>query len=87
MMKRSIVILTIIAAIVVGDIASAQTLLDENNGVGSIDALNNGYHLAFTIAAIVAAIAAIVAYVVIREPNSSDEKKEEKQEVVVAPTG
>src|ERR671914_819979 len=35
-------------AIVVA-IASAQTLLDENNGVGSIDALNNGYHLAFTI--------------------------------------
>ena len=72
-------------AIVVA-IASAQTLLDGNNGVGSIDALNNGYHLAFTIAAIVAAIAAIVAYVAIREPNSSGEKKEEK-EVVVAPTG
>src|ERR671920_690068 len=68
-------------------IASAQTLLDENNGVGSIDALNNGSHLAFTIAAIVASIAAIVAYVAIREPNSSDEKKEEMQEVVVAPTG
>jgi EmrB/QacA subfamily drug resistance transporter len=71
-------------AIVVA-IASAQTLLDENNGVGSIDALNNGYHLAFTIAAIVAAIAAIVAYVAIREANSSGEKKEEKE--VVAPTG
>jgi EmrB/QacA subfamily drug resistance transporter len=71
---------------IVVTIASAQTLLDENNGVGSIDALNNGYHLAFTIAAIVAAIAAIVAYVTIREPNSSGEKKEEK-EVVVAPTG
>jgi EmrB/QacA subfamily drug resistance transporter len=73
-------------AIVVA-IASAQTLLDENNGVGSINALNNGYHLAFTIAAIVAAIAAIVAYVAIRESNSFGEKKEEKQEVVVAPTG
>jgi EmrB/QacA subfamily drug resistance transporter len=72
-------------AIVVA-IASAHTLLDENNGVGSIDALNNGYHLAFTIAAIVAAIAAIVAYVAIREPNSSGEKNEDK-EVVVAPTG
>src|ERR671916_532159 len=68
-------------------IASAQTLLDENNGVGSIDALNNGYHLAFTIAAIVAAIAAIVAYVAIREPNSSDEKKEEKQEEVIVSPG
>src|SRR5918996_165695 len=75
-------------AIVVA-IASAQTLLDENNGVGSVDALNNGYHLAFTAAAIVAAIAAIVAYVAIREPNSSGKKKEEKKEVVVvvAPTG
>ena len=73
-------------AIVVA-IASAQTFLDENNGVGSIDALNNGYHLACTIAAIFAAIAAIVAYVAIREPNSSGDKKEEKQEVVVAPTG
>jgi EmrB/QacA subfamily drug resistance transporter len=72
-------------AIVVA-IASAHTLLDENNGVGSIDALNNGYHLAFTIVAIVAAIAAIVAYVAIREPNSSGEKNEDK-EVVVAPTG
>ena len=72
-------------AIVVA-IASAQTLLDENNAVGSIDALNNGYHLAFTIVAIVAAIAAIVAYVAIREPNSSGEKNEDK-EVVVAPTG
>jgi EmrB/QacA subfamily drug resistance transporter len=72
-------------AIVVA-IASAQTSLDENNGVGSIDALNNGYHLAFTIVAIVAAIAAIVAYVAIREPNSSGEKNEDK-EVVVAPTG
>jgi EmrB/QacA subfamily drug resistance transporter len=71
-------------AIVVA-IASAQTLLDENNGVGSIDALNNGYHLAFTIAAIVAAIAAIVAYVAIRKPNSSSGKEE--KEVVVAPTG
>jgi EmrB/QacA subfamily drug resistance transporter len=71
-------------AIVVA-IASAQTLLDENNGVGSIDALDNGYRLAFTIA-IVAAIAAIVAYVAIREPNSSGEKNEDK-EVVVAPTG
>src|SRR5919107_1086815 len=67
-------------------IASTQTLLDENEGIGSIDAMNNGYHLAFTIAAIVASIAAIVAYVAIREPNSSGERKEEK-EVVVAPTG
>ncbi len=72
-------------AIVVA-IASAQTLLEENNGVGSIDALNNGYHLAFIIAAMMAAIAAIVAYVAIRKPNSSS-GKEKKEEVVVAPTG
>jgi sugar phosphate permease len=52
-------------------IASAQTLLYENNGIGSIDALNNGFHLAFTVAAIVAAIAAIVAFVTIRNPNTS----------------
>jgi EmrB/QacA subfamily drug resistance transporter len=71
---------------IVVTIASAQTLIDENNGVGSIDALNNGYHLAFTIAAIVAAIAGIVAYVAIRESNSSSEK-EEKEVVVAVPTG
>ena len=73
-------------AIVVA-IASAQTLLDENNAVGSIDALNNGYHLAFTIAAIVAAIAAIVTYVAIREPNSYGGKEEKKEVVVATPTG
>jgi sugar phosphate permease len=67
-------------------IASAQTLLDENNGIGSIDALNNGVHLAFTVAAIVAAIAAIVAFVTIRNPNTSGGKKE-KAAVVAAPTG
>ena len=69
-------------AIVVA-IASAQTLLDENNGVGSIDALNNGYHLAFTIAAIVASIAAIVAFLVIKNPNTSGRK----EEVAVPATG
>src|SRR5919107_2393027 len=37
-------------------IASAQTLSDGNNGIGSIDAVNNGFHLAFTAAAIVAGI-------------------------------
>jgi EmrB/QacA subfamily drug resistance transporter len=72
-------------AIVVA-IASAQTLLDENNSsIGSIDALNNGFHLAFTAAAIVAAIAAIVAFVTIRNPNTSGGKDDEA--VVVAPTG
>jgi predicted MFS family arabinose efflux permease len=67
-------------------IASAQTLSDENIGIGSIDALNNGFHLAFTAAAIVTVIAAIVAFVAIRKPNTSGGKKEE-EEVVVAPTG
>src|SRR5215203_2321291 len=52
-------------------IASAQTLLDENSGIGSIEALNNGFHLAFMTAAIVAAIAAIVAFLVIKKPNTS----------------
>jgi EmrB/QacA subfamily drug resistance transporter len=65
-------------------IASAQTLLDENNGVGSIEALNNGFHLAFIIAAIVAAIAAIVTFVAIKKPNTSGEKEKEE---IVAPIG
>jgi EmrB/QacA subfamily drug resistance transporter len=69
-------------AIVVA-IASAQTLVDENNGISSIDAINNGFHLAFITAAIVAAIAAVVAFVVIKNPNTSGGK----QEVVVTPTG
>jgi predicted MFS family arabinose efflux permease len=65
-------------------IASAQTLSDGDNGIGSIDALNNGFHLAFTAAAIVAAIAAIVAFVAIKKPSMSGGKEEE---VVVATTG
>jgi sugar phosphate permease len=66
-------------------IASAQTLSDGNNGIGSIDALNNGFHLAFTAAAIVAGIAGIVAFVAIKKPSMSGGKEEEA--VVVAPTG
>ncbi|MDQ5860463.1 MAG: MFS transporter, partial [Thermoproteota archaeon] len=65
-------------------IASTQTLLDENNGgIGSIDAVNNGFHFAFITAAIVAAIAAIVAFLVIKNPNTSGGK----EEVVIPPTG
>jgi EmrB/QacA subfamily drug resistance transporter len=66
-------------------IASAQTLSDGNNGIGSIDALNNGFHLAFITAAIVAGIAGIVAFVAIKKPSISGGKEEEV--VVVAPTG
>jgi EmrB/QacA subfamily drug resistance transporter len=66
-------------------IASAQTLSDGNNGIGSIDALNNGFHLAFTAAAIVAGIAGIVAFVAIKKPSISGGKEEEV--LVVAPTG
>jgi EmrB/QacA subfamily drug resistance transporter len=66
-------------------IASAQTLSDGNNGIGSVDALNNGFHLAFAAAAIVAGIAGIVAFVAIKKPTMSGGK--EKEEVVVAPTG
>lgn len=66
-------------------IASTQTLLDKNNGgIGSIDAVNNGFHFAFITAAIVAAIAAIVAFLVIKNPNTSGGKEEV---VVVPPTG
>jgi EmrB/QacA subfamily drug resistance transporter len=57
-------------------IASAQTISDENRGISSIDALNNGFHLAFATAAIVAAIAAIVAFVAIKKPNRSGGKQE-----------
>src|SRR3712207_1614706 len=65
-------------------IASAQTLSDQNNGIGSIDALNNGFHLAFITAAIVAAIAAIMAVMAIKKPNTPGGKEKEE---VVAPTG
>jgi hypothetical protein len=60
-------------------------LSDGNNGIGSVDALNNGFHLAFAAAAIVAGIAGIVAFVAIKKPTVSGGK--EKEEVVVAPTG
>jgi predicted MFS family arabinose efflux permease len=61
--------------------ASAQTILDENSGIGSIEALNNGFHLAFTTAAIVAAISAIVAFVAIKKPNAGGGNEEEEEEV------
>src|ERR687889_306682 len=64
-------------------IASAQTLQDENGGINSLDAVNNGFHLAFIIAAIVAGIATIVAVVAIKKPKSSDGK--EKEDDVVTP--
>jgi MFS family permease len=51
-------------------IASAQTLSDGNNGIPSIDALNNGFHLAFIAAAVLAAISAIVAFVAIKKPSA-----------------
>jgi EmrB/QacA subfamily drug resistance transporter len=56
-------------------IASAQTLQDETNGIGSIDAASNGFHLAFLTAAAVAAIAAITALVAIKtKPNKDPEE-------------
>jgi hypothetical protein len=66
-------------------IASAQTLQEENSGINSLDAVNNGFHLAFIIAAIVAGIATIVAGVAIKKPKSSDGK--EKEDDVVTPMG
>jgi EmrB/QacA subfamily drug resistance transporter len=65
-------------------IASSQTLSDQNSGIGSIDALNNGFHIAFITAAIVAAISAIVALMAIKKHNKSGGKEKEK---VVAPIG
>ncbi|HJU35570.1 MAG TPA: MFS transporter [Nitrososphaera sp.] len=66
-------------------IASAQTLSDQNCGISSIDALNNGFHLAFITAAIVAAISAIVVATAIKKLNTPGGK--ENQEEIVAPTG
>jgi EmrB/QacA subfamily drug resistance transporter len=63
-------------------IASAQTLSDVNNGIPSIDALNNGFHLAFITAAVVAAISTIVAFVAIKRPNATGVKKEEEEAIV-----
>jgi EmrB/QacA subfamily drug resistance transporter len=60
-------------------LASAQTLQDGNNGIPSIDALNNGFHLAFIGAAVVAVVAAIVALIAIKDPN-----KTSSQEAVMA---
>ena len=57
-------------------IASAQALQDENSGLGSIDAVNNGFHLAFIVTAVVAATAAIVAFVAIKTPMESSRKEE-----------
>jgi EmrB/QacA subfamily drug resistance transporter len=65
-------------------IASAQTLSDQNSGIGSIDALNNGFHLAFITAAIVAAVAAIVAAVAIKKSNTSSGKEKDKAVVPIA---
>jgi EmrB/QacA subfamily drug resistance transporter len=57
-------------------IASAQTILDEKSGISSIEALNNGFHIAFITAAIVAAIAAIVAFAVIKNSDTSGRKED-----------
>jgi EmrB/QacA subfamily drug resistance transporter len=65
-------------------IASAQTLSDQNSGIGSIDALNNGFHIAFVTAAIVAAVAAIMAATAIKKRDTAGGKEKEK---LVAPVG
>lgn len=61
-------------------IASAQTLSNQNSGVGSIDTLNNGFHLAFVTAAIVTAVAAIIAVIAIKKRKTAGGK--EKEELV-----
>ena len=65
-------------------IASAQTLSDQNSGIGSIDALNNGFHIAFVTAAIVPAVAAIMAATAIKKRDTAGGKEKEK---LVAPVG
>jgi EmrB/QacA subfamily drug resistance transporter len=58
-------------------LASAQTLQDSNDsGIGSIDALNNGFHLAFIGTAIVAATAATIALIAIKKPNKISSQEE-----------
>jgi predicted MFS family arabinose efflux permease len=67
-------------------IASAQTLSDGNNGIPSIDALNNGFHLAFITAAVVAALSTIIAFVAIKKPHEDGgEKEEEENGLIVSP--
>ncbi len=56
-------------------VASAQTLYDGNNGVGSIEALNNGFHPAFVGAAVIAALAAVIALAAIKKSKASNEKE------------
>jgi EmrB/QacA subfamily drug resistance transporter len=56
-------------------VASAYTLQAEDSGVGSIDALNNGFHLAFIGAAIVAAAAAAIAWVAIKKSDAPSQKE------------
>ena len=65
-------------------IASAQKLSDQDSGIASIDASNNGFRLAFITAAIVTAIGAILAVMAIRKPNRPVGRDKEE---VVAPTG
>src|ERR687893_484392 len=59
-------------------LASAQTLQDSNDSgeIGSIDALNNGFHLAFIGTAIVAATAAAIALIAIKKPNKISSQEE-----------
>lgn len=59
-------------------IASAHILQAENNGIGSIDALNDGFHLAFIGAAIVAAVAADVAFVAVKKSSGSSQKERQQ---------
>ena len=46
---------------------------------GSIEALNNGFHLVFTTVAIVVAISAIEAFVAIKKPNAAGGNEEEEE--------
>ena len=56
-------------------VASAYTFQAENSEVGSIEALNNGFHLAFIGAALVAAVAAAVAFVAVKKPHAPSPKE------------
>ncbi len=56
-------------------VASAQTFQAENNGIGSVEALNSGFHLAFIGAAAIAGLAAILALAAIKRASVSSQKE------------
>lgn len=55
-------------------VASAYTLQGENSGIEAIDALDNGFHLAFIGMVVATAVAEVVALAAIKNPDPSGQK-------------